>query len=139
MENKYYTPDIKEFSVGFEYQFRDYNPDIQCSWISAIIKDGTQIDDIHRHRLRSNDNVYELRVKCLDKEDIESLGFNNYTPPMEYDHTWHYLGSREPVLKAWFNNKYPVVRIYSSFPAIIFHGSIKNKSELKRILKMLEI
>lgn len=129
--NKYYVPSIEEFHIGFWYE--EFRHD---EWIKQEIGDATQLEGA----LILLEN-YEgtIRTKYLDKQDIESLGFDNYEPPMEYNHQWKYKGSREFKLAAWFNNEIPVVRVYSSYPAIAFHGTIKNKSELQRLLKQLGI
>lgn len=67
--NKYYTPDISEFYVGFEYE-------VDNTWggyIKVTFKDFSPI------AIGSgNDRVpfnYKARVKYLDKDDIISLGF----------------------------------------------------------------
>ena len=136
MVDKYYTPDITEFHVGFEYE--RMNGD---HWEEAEL---TERDMYASYSNEGEENEFEeismslrtVRVKYIDKADIEELGFGGYIPPHEYDHTW----SRDSyTLKAWFNNKVPVVRIIHITNTIIFHGNIKNKSELKVLLKQLGI
>lgn len=148
MESKYYTPTIEEFHIGFEFEYKSKNDDWNKidydNWMhpredkylkhcteSELLRSFNFIDQCIKRN--------ELKVKYLDKEDIESLGFDNYQPPYEYDHTWYYKGSRDPKIKVWFNGEIPTVRIYSSYPAIQFNGNIKNKSELKRLLQQLNI
>lgn len=137
-EEKYYTPEIEEFHVGFEYEaFHNkkwFFAEGEDHWVKSKVNFGTDILIISY----AVDHDF-VRVKKLDREDIESLGFDNYIPPREYDHTWHYNGSRDPKIKVWFNNKFPTVRMYSSYPAIQFQGTIKNKSELKKLLKQIGI
>lgn len=124
MEDKYYTPSLEEFHVGFEYEEDD------SEWSKRTFESYQDLEIL-------NDDIIEgnIRVKKLDREDIESFGFDNYVPPKEYNHSWNYKGSKEPKLYVWFNNEFPVVRIYGSFPAILFQGTIKNKSEFDKILK----
>ena len=132
MKEKYYTPEIEEFYVGFEFE-ELYND----KWEKQVYISGYFL--YYDMSCTFGEKKEGIRVKCLDREDIESLGFDNYIPPREYDHTWHYNGSRDPKIKVWFNNEFPTVRIYSSYPAIQFQGTIKNKSELKKLLKQLGI
>lgn len=132
MNNEYYTPILEEFHIGFEYEYTYKNQDwkyakFSNSGMDEIAGDYYEFDP-------ENPNT-KCRVKRLSAEDIESLGFNNYKPPHEYDHTWQ-LGMYE--LKAWFNHKLPHVRISFS-SQMIFDGDIKNKSELKKLMKQLEI
>lgn len=151
MENKYYTPDISEFHVGFEYEHlsgsmrmvmldlkNNMSKDITESKeiLTKITFSGNEYD-MWRSSFAFKDSLKDnqIRVKYLDKEDIESLGFSNYIPPREYDHTWNIA---EFELKVWFNNEIPHIRIKTNFQ-IIFDGFIKNKSELKRLLEQLGI
>jgi hypothetical protein len=115
---KYYTPEIEEFHVGFEYEY-NYEEGI------------TRV-------LGTNDTVdtEEVRVKYLDKEDIESLGFKldnvhnevkfNYLMfPYRLEHTPH-------------NNRLDIYK-WGDECDMIGYINIKNKSELKRLLKQLNI
>jgi len=135
-DNKYYIPTINEFYVGFEYEVLDKE-----FWIKKDdFSNSYDYEDSCFYGLLKDLDKGNIRVKYLDKEDIESLGFNNYKEPMgEYDHTWSYGNSKEPKLKVWFNNPIPVVRVYNSFPSIAFQGIVKNKSELKKLMQQLNI
>ena len=120
-ESKYYIPEISEFHVGFEYEWLNENSD----WIKEdspieITKEGYE------------KQTYGLRVKYLDKSDIESLG-------------WVYDDS-QPKLQ-WF--RFKTYKLIWEFNKIIIWDNnqqnmlckvpIKNKSELKRLMKQLEI
>ena len=65
--SEYYTPEIEEFHVGFECEYKE--PDEEA---------------FESDELTERDVAYLLaypdraRVKYLDKEDIESLGFTDY-------------------------------------------------------------
>lgn len=64
-QSKYYTPQIEEFRVGFEYEYQSYN-----DWIKRTLKDFEEIItsiDLH------NKFVIPFRVKYLDAKDIESI------------------------------------------------------------------
>ena len=138
MADKYYTPTIEEFHIGFEYEelwssgkLISGHPDNKENWHPTIMKEFDEQMTPGPHL-----DMSEYRVKYLDKEDIESLGFSGYIPPHEYDHTWF---KDNYILKAWFNHEVPIIRIMFIPNTIFFHGIIKNKSELKLLLKQLGI
>lgn len=77
MENKYYSPNIQEFHVGFEcevyngkgfYQSCKIDDKESNNWKAKTFKgDFLEIEELR--------GLCNLRVKYLDKKDIESLGF----------------------------------------------------------------
>ena len=135
-KDKYYLPEIEEFHPGFEYEvkwneekiipytFPNY-PRVGIDW--GPMRDRIAIIE---NLLSSKDNV---RVKYLDGEDIESLGF--VFKGGDTHLTYHYGGYA--ITHTPSNNK---INIYyydgSEFVNAI---TIKNKSELKKLLKMLNI
>ena len=135
---KYYTPTIKEFYVGFEYEIMDSDT---AQWGSFIIK--TQSDLVHATAFMDYE---EIRVKYLDKEDIESLEF------IETSNNWFTIDApgklgywTQVVIDfRWIDkdNPYKDISILGkrmSENDIIFRGIIKNKSELIILLKQLNV
>lgn len=129
--NKYYTPTIDEFHAGFEYEYysqglSEIDIDGIAGWYEAIfsldIEEGEQ-----KHPTQ------KVRVKYLDEDDIESLGFsfdetgNNYAITFKNKNNFY--------IEVKPNNN---VRIFTR-SSNKFIGIIKNKSELKRLLKQLNI
>jgi len=136
---KYYTPEIEEFHVGFEFE--------TCYLQKDWIKKKLEFDDFGFYTSTwevDSTPKTEFRVKYLDKEDIESLGwfhryddftFGEYSREktdqlnyqLSYDYTYHTL----------------TIGIYDkesiTFYQDIFVGDCKNKSELKKLLKQLQI
>ncbi len=90
-----------------------------------------------------------VRVKYLDREDIESLGFSNKKHKEIPNKFKYYLVDKNDVFcisPYWHmaRERENLVRIYKGklhrYPYTeIFRGNIKNKSELKKILKQLGI
>lgn len=144
MENKYYTPDIEEFHVGFEYeQYTTVLGEIQEGIIGKVREywkktfmnahtDIIAIDfNIRRNKL--------IRVKCLDREDIESLGFVCKGKDEEFDYIGYNLNNGFQ-LQEWGENRYSIERYPTAeHKTIHFVGTIKNKSELKKLMKQLQI
>jgi len=129
MKAQYYTPKIEEFYVGFEYEFNDNV--LESEWQNAVIKDGTQIDDITR--TYKGANAYSLRVKHLDREDIEEFGGIPHKNIKDY---WRIddfvLRTKDSIISIYQYDEYTVDKL-------IFQGFIKNKSELKKLMQQLQI
>ena len=124
MENKYYVPDITEFRIGFEYEI-----EMGGNWY---------LRDIPFYQL-VDDSGLEYRVKYLDREDIESFGF-------EFDKKY------EKFIIVNDSNDIVFLTMYSNYNSLIgkdygmgcnetilFRGKIKNKSELQQVLKMVGV
>ena len=152
---KYYTPDISEFHVGFEYE-RMNGYDWECSEI--ILSD---FSGMYCNRNEENEfdeialHLREVRVKYLDVKDIESFGFTHTTSLNGYQENF-----RIEKLFRRLNEDYDStmwVNVYLQYAPDIhrvaisgdisdgtmgekfFEGIIKNKSELKRLLIQLNI
>lgn len=158
MENKYYTPSIEEFHVGFEYEMK-------ATFGDGTVKTKEQYDNAEwikqEYTLRSFPYVDRtmtgknseslpsaIRVKYLDKADIEELGFKHIGGKLLSDVLQEFK---------WFNGRYWVYLTYTKFTnrcvltiktsvedesvkTLVVHSiGIKNKSELKRLLKQLGI
>lgn len=133
MTEKYYTPSIKEFHVGFEYERL-----VDNEWLKIIMS----INFLSLEDIEEEIEAKEIRVKYLDKEDIESCGWviskkykeNIYnqelSPPYE-------LG----IYTLQYNRKnYELsINITTRIFSMVYFGQVKNKSELKRIMKQLNI
>lgn len=141
--NKHYIPEISEFYVGFECEVIDLkgvsdNP--YYDWEYRII---TDIDLSHNTFLEDYDGFYSLpealeeekiRVKYLDQSDIKSLGFVKGS-------VWytHEIGVRLAISKS-DEMHIKIEKLYTdSHWNLVFDGIIKNRSELKKVLKMIGI
>ena len=143
MDSKYYIPSIEEFHIGFEYELLQghENP----KWNKLIL--GFEDTFYHTHfkfpvHIRAFIEMEKCRVKYLNKEDIESLGFK------------HILGRY--FMNCIINDEKEEIYLEESYPAgshsicicnglsfedeiSWFRGIIKNKSELKTIMKQIGI
>jgi hypothetical protein len=125
-ENKYYTPSIDEFHVGFKYQELDSN-DV---WVDKVF-----------YSLLLDFNINYVRVKYLDKEDIKSLGWIEKSEFDNDETKQSYWNPEKEVMLTMFNEDYKVrIAGGTNTPRFLFfHGTIKNKSELKKLIKQLNI
>jgi hypothetical protein len=141
-ENKYYVPTIEEFHVGFEYEknMGKLLKTDKLGWerFEYLGRKGVLSSFKIASEIGNVSDFY--RVKHLDREDIESLGFKYDDKRDEY-----YKGN----IIIEFNNKtnvtigryqedYPMGE-HTSWTDDLFIGTIKNKSELKIILKMIGV
>lgn len=145
-QNKYYTPRLEEFHVGFEYEMKSMFGD-------GTVKTQKQYDDAdwgkevftigcfpYVERTMTGKNSQNLppaiRVKHLDREDIESFGFKHKGSLWFQNQE---SGYRAVKIRKWKGLEVDIYRHDSIEDVRIFSGKIKNKSELKRLLKQLEI
>lgn len=133
MENKYYTPEIEEFHVGFECEFIG---DRRTNWIKCVI-DWMNINFITTFRELA-ENKY--RVKYLDREDIEELGFEYAGENSNNPNALYYFG-KHSIIHNKINNRCVITMWDENRPAdyAAFVGAIKNKSELKKLMVQLGI
>lgn len=133
--DKYYTPDISEFHVGFEYEtmyLQDYD-----TWKKEILLED---DAGYFHSIYFGDAVpTEFRVKYLDKEDIESLGWKGQESNSVYFTKDNYR------LVHWITSDGRDINIFEKYDGgtqeecLIRKAKVKNKSELIKLLKQLKI
>lgn len=138
MQNKlYYTPDIDSFHVGFEYEWSEEGRKI---WIDEI---ANQDDVLLAYSCyEETPEIYsnEYRVKYLDALDIESLDWEAYNigtgvyKKYINEQLVHLINYREN-----FSDTSLVKIMLPDTKETLFYGEIKNKSELKQILKMINI
>jgi len=128
MENKYYTPKLNEFFDGFEYESLD-----DIIWKKSVFdfRDLEVVDDEIREEI--------IRVKYLNREDIESFGFkydsDNFFEGFFNGLIYKILLVNENVW-IYFRQNVGNEKIIDKTS---FFGKIKNKSELKKLMVQLGI
>lgn len=130
-QDKYYTPEIEEFHVGFEYESHE-DPRVDDGWMEQQVSE-LSLKNIYQYYF--NDSDTDIRVKYLDQEDIESL---------EWKRSWNDCGWIGYDLKDFYMKVTDrlEVSIYDNHivgGSIMFKGNIQNKSELKKLMKQLNI
>lgn len=127
--NLYYTPTIEEFHIGFEYeeyQFLERNwKTVKCEFI----KPNTTIDSKW------------FRVKYLDQSDIESLGWEFEKEHVGLEQLSFSINGPiyEDILYMDFDSKYMRIAWLGEGDITRFSGTIKNKSELIKLMQQLNI
>ena len=139
MENKYYSPNSSEFYLGCEFeQLYEGRWDSRIFWFGDL-------------KWESDSYSETIRMKYLDKEDIESLGWKQ---THKVDPFLNIHNNFEFRIEDGFNtgiryelNLYPNQRIYLKWESYSSWGSfsgenyflVNNKNELKVLMKMLKI
>lgn len=145
-ENKYYVPEIEEFCVGFECEMINSSHHIYFEWEKCKFKEDFSCElseDYCFEYLFSDLKNKNIRVKYLDKEDIESLGFTLHYKP--HNKKFYFKNQDEKIgitlRKDFYNDGFCNAHIYELREPIstLFSGKIKNKTELIKLLKQLDI
>ena len=145
MKNKYYTPSIEEFHVGFEYEEKNNKEYRKINYDgSQVLKSKSYYDD-HGCEYDAIEDDLKLpnyiRVKYLDKEDIESCGCRFIAEEVVFG-----IGDIYKYDLLLLNAHYKITHIPSDNSRLIIKREginidliIRNKSELKALLKQLNI
>jgi len=166
-ENKYYQPQIEEFHIGFKFELRntydstdeDYNIWRECTIKDShtILRLDSNFEEDYEHLLSNIEyelNKGNIRVKYLDKSDIESCGFKLieddggtlYFEKNESDYSvWEIMFHKdvkddynifiENIYQNKLTGKILLREHWSRYS--YFKGEIKNISELQQVLKMI--
>lgn len=151
--NKYYTPKIEEFYIGFEFEAYYRTNDLRLglkdryTWGEGVLLQTPDLQLIP-HKIKDN----TIRVKYLDQEDIESLDFVHVGDKLCRDAGQEYIkGYNDPreikdtiAIYHIERNNYVLIYIgHHETPRndweTLFTGIVKNKSELKRILTQIGV
>lgn len=134
MGNKYYTPDISEFYVGFEYEYKLDD----LIWTPMVF--GFDLLRLYPESPLKN----ETRVKRLDEQDILNLGFE-ITDKTEYSYLYGFYRkqfSNEESLTLTPKEKnifsLAIEHHYDWEGSNEMHFEIKNKFELKKLLEKIK-
>jgi len=161
--NKYYAPKLEEFHSGFEYEYSYQGGE----WINTTFDIGAgDISEMEGtyHEFSPNCPYTKCRVKYLDREDLESLGFaaleeskiaelglghrdNLYYKKCNITDNDKYLEVMIHFSKFWLPTERGIM-VYTKYngalrgygkPSVVFSGRVNNKSELVKLLEMLNI
>lgn len=161
MNSKYYRPEISDFYVGYEYEYKTHDGAVHTKeymdnlpWLKSNARDWVDITAYINRTLNGrmgNDpglqDIETIRVKYLDRQDVESLGW-------EYDED----SIRQlPLLRfvkyengrvcnaLWLDeDEHTIDIIQNNFNGgggyfSIFKGDCKSINELRKIVSWLKI
>ncbi|MES2395879.1 MAG: hypothetical protein V4549_07745 [Bacteroidota bacterium] len=127
----YYTPEPSEFHIGFEYEINTLYPEKHIDgygFIKTVIT-----TENYRQNMDCIHLLDRVRVKYLDHDDILSLGWKK-TSEIQ-NSSWYTLNEFCLIFSTTQNKIY----ISDKHDETKFSGTIKNKSELKRLMNQLQI
>lgn len=159
MENKYYLPKIEELHIGFECEIDQSEINKNFKWCEYVI--GTDYENITIARAVSEVNKNGIRVKYLDRQDIESFGFKKSNKNSWIGYKDYFLDNINPeypyflfatihvpirddmykiLVHRYYNEDEPIDEDDNyREPTCVYVGRIKNKSELRKILLCTKI
>ncbi len=133
MKNKYYTPTIEEFHVGFECEIKRGEEFEKYICKESILELSALAIDVNINK--------SFRVKYLDREDIENCGwyFKSKTP-VGLDYFWSNNHLHSIIFNP--NTRRLVITVRDEGRKkdyTAFVGILNNKSELKKLMQQLNI
>lgn len=135
MENNlYYTPTIEEFHIGFECEVLGL---IGAKEDQRLFSQPTIISQKELLLI----NRLEIRVKYLDQSDIESLGWIVKGENHFIKGDWILLKYDDGLIiyLDYYAGKLQHSWMYEDSVKTLFEGTIKNKSELIKLMQQLNI
>lgn len=163
-ESKYYTPELEEFyCLGFEYQSKEGFQDgtvktkeqfDSAKWVDDVVDNEYDFPYINRalNGKNAENGLCGIRAKFLDREDMESLGWDH--DQTTKDGAYFYFGTlmdQNQYLLVCENARQSKGGDYTNLSICnvndgmnggnghCFDGVVKNKSELRKLMKMLQI
>jgi hypothetical protein len=143
-ENKYYIPEIEELYIGLDCEIYGQNTNKlirNISWHPVKVWYGPEISKLVGI-LQCNKLIktHHIRLKYLDREDIESLGFDLDQKTKDgYCFIYGNMFSGDYILTTKDFKTIDITNMIGNKNDISFSGIIKNKSELKKLMKQLNI
>jgi hypothetical protein len=142
-EIKYYTAKESDFQEGLEFEYNEYDEEkdeFTGNWIKSYFDLRCGLGHDMTHFLHDG----QIRIKCLDKKDIEDLGWVNTSSTMFSPLSKvlvFVLNDPDHYLDFWYENQEVVINNGKSWEEYecYFKGTIKNKSELKKLMSQLGI
>ena len=127
MENKYFTPDIEDMTVGYEVEQL-----INQKWKKVLFAKGSYLPENNDLLQWAHSCIISntLRVPYLTKEQIEAEGWK------------HYGNNCFELNPRWFCSWYPEMNrleIYDNENENNFSGKCKDINTFRKICKLLEI
>lgn len=135
MENKYYIPEIEEFHIGFEFEQAYRDPEFEKKVITDRDCLYWTLNEI------ASEKDSEVRVKYLDNEDIKKLGWKPDGNDAEGDEKFYIFKDNISYYLHHDYNQTILITMYEDRKSKgqLFYGECNNKTELKKLMKQLNI
>ena len=126
----YYTPNISEFHTGFRHETYDGE-----EWLEDNVTLWTDLKVLF-----DCEDKYPspMRVKFLDRKDIEELGWEDFKIHTDKDLFGYSLG--DYILYLWNDCDVQIVTTsVNTIASTLYFGKIRNFNELETLMKQLKI
>jgi hypothetical protein len=134
MENKYFTPDIEDFCIGYEYE----TIYLKSVWTKESLR---IIDACWFFESYQNDAVpTEFRVPYLTKEQIEAEGWIKAKAPIvTINHDFYEIPYIKDNFRVDYNFRNNLINIIENNGKNLFYGKCKDINTFRKIIKLLGI
>lgn len=139
-DNKYYVPLLKEINTAIDIEWRPehWKTKELFDWdkfsIEVEVDDYPDLDQLTYINYLIKEN--RIRVKFLDRADIESFGFVKGAGPW-----WNHTNGIQLAYGEGIDPNHAMIArgLTHGVPNYIFQGTVKNKSKLADVLEMIGI
>ena len=138
MENKYFTPDMEDFHIGYECEIS--TPTIWKSGkFPEILELNSELDEFGKDSLMKAAHAI-LRVPYLTKEQIEAEGWNKAKVPIvTINNDFYEIPYIKDNFRIDYNFKNNLINILENNGKNLFYGKCKDINTFRKICKLLEI
>ncbi len=142
MENKYFTPDIEDFCIGYELEM-NWNRAYEEKWVPIKIsvqdEEFAYTSELSEIVDALHDGMSEARVLYLTKEQIEAEGWKHDDRYNDVKH--FYINEIQLTLYIGYLKKEIIYHHISIFHGggIMFRGKCKDINTFRKIIKLLGI
>lgn len=140
---KYFIPDIEDFCIGYECEVcwaAGYTTDFDPYQVRLKNDEFIYVNDLEHLCIAADDGYAYIRTKCLDKEDIESLGWKYNSVELSNDlHFTLELNDTVFDLAFYGFSKWIYISVGAPSYRMAYYGKCPSKNELIKIMKLLGI
>ena len=138
MENKYFTPDMEDFHIGYECEIS--TPTIWKSGkFPEILELNSELDEFGKDSLMKAAHAI-LRVPYLTKEQIETEGWNKAKVPIvTISNDFYEIPYIKDNFRIDYNFKNNLINVLENNGKNLFCGKCKDINTFRKICKLLEI
>ena len=147
MENKYFTPNIEDMCIGYEYEIfqkgKPYDPNVmhfmpqpeEDTWIKMIYPDA-----FLGYNLKRMFEIYQIRVPYLTKEQIEAERWEEMNAPiMSIGYGFLYIPFLKNNCRLDYNYTTNILNIKKDDVTNLYYGECKDINTFRKIIKLLGI
>jgi len=157
-ENKYFTPNIEDFHIGYQYEIFQKGKPYDLNFIHFMPQPEedtwvkmTYPDAFLGYNLKRMFEIYQIRVPYLTKEQIEAEGWTSFVTEYKGDivpenMTYTFFREDRNYMLSWNFNTNKITLIIKD-PSLVenyyteptFRGECKDINTFRKIIKLLKI